>query len=374
MAYLVKLEESGPAPFAGTPDIDAYLGPIHRIAVFRALGLGDLICATPALAALRQQFPHAHISLIGQPWAAEFAARLDSVDEFIAFPGHPQLPEPPADPQGWETFVLDMQSRGIDLLIQLHGSGTVTNGLMTQLGARHVAAFHEPHRLPPEPVLGVPWNLSGTEPMRLLAMMRAFGWARPGETPRLDFPWRQSDQAAARALMRLRSKGTWRDHPYVCIHPGAQLASRRWPASRFAEVAATLSQQGYTIVLTGVHSEAELGQQIEAAVPGPCINLIGLTSLWSMGALIRGATLLVCNDTGVSHVAAALGTRSVVISCGADVARWAPANHGLHRVLWATAPCRPCAHTACPSQHECALAIEPRDVLEAAKDMLPQAA
>ena len=67
--------------------------------------------------------------------------------------------------------------------------------------------------------------------------------------------------------------------------------------------------------------------------------------------------MLVCNDTGVSHIAAALGTPSVVVSCGADVARWAPLNRELHTVLWQPMPCRPCSHAQCPYEHGCATGI-----------------
>jgi len=81
--------------------------------------------------------------------------------------------------------------------------------------------------------------------------------------------------------------------------------------------------------------------------------------------LIDDADALVCNDTSVSHIAAALGCPSVVISCGADVARWAPLDTARHRVLWQALPCRPCAHASCPIGHPCAEAITPEAVLAA---------
>ena len=64
------------------------------------------------------------------------------------------------------------------------------------------------------------------------------------------------------------------------------------------------------------------------------IDLAGKTTLGALGALIEGAEALVCNDTSVSHIAAALACPSVVVSCGADVARWAPLDADRHRVLW----------------------------------------
>jgi ADP-heptose:LPS heptosyltransferase len=74
---------------------------------------------------------------------------------------------------------------------------------------------------------------------------------------------------------------------------------------------------------------------------------------------------VVCNDTGVSHVAAALGTASVVVSCGADVSRWSPLDRERHAVLWQLTPCRPCSFARCPYDHECAKAVTPAMVIAA---------
>jgi ADP-heptose:LPS heptosyltransferase len=97
----------------------------------------------------------------------------------------------------------------------------------------------------------------------------------------------------------------------------------------------------------------------------PATNLAGHTSLGALGALIDGAEAMVCNDTGVSHIAAALRCPSVVVSSGADVARWAPLDAALHRVQWQDMACRPCAHAACPIGHPCAKAVTPAQVMAA---------
>ena len=88
-----------------------------RIAVFQALNLGDLLCATPALRAIRRRFPAAEITFIGRPWAEDFVARLATVDRFLPFPGFQGSPSRPPAPGGgprWPRF---------DLAIQMHGSG-----------------------------------------------------------------------------------------------------------------------------------------------------------------------------------------------------------------------------------------------------------
>src|SRR5215208_3426584 len=103
--------------------------PPRRIAVFRALFLGDLLCAVPALNALDRRFPNAEITLIGLPWARQLSARLPAVDRFVEFAGYPRLPEVPPDEQRTAAFLEAMRGERYDLAIQIHGSGEVSNEL-----------------------------------------------------------------------------------------------------------------------------------------------------------------------------------------------------------------------------------------------------
>ena len=94
-----------------------------------------------------------------------------------------------------------------------------------------------------------------------------------------------------------------------------------------------------------------------------------------MAALVAHARLLICNDTGASHIAAAMQTPSVVISCGSDSERWAPLDRQRHQVLADYPPCRPCSWQACPFGHECALHIGVERVVGAAERLMqPDAA
>jgi ADP-heptose:LPS heptosyltransferase len=128
---------------------------------------------------------------------------------------------------------------------------------------------------------------------------------------------------------------------YVCIHPGASVPERRWPVEQFAVVAGAFAARGLRVVLTGTAPEAGLTEQVARTATVDCVDLAGRTDLGVLAALLSEARLLVCNDTGVSHLAAALRTPSVVLSTGENPMRWAPADGRRHRVLGGGRAIRP---------------------------------
>jgi ADP-heptose:LPS heptosyltransferase len=329
-----------------------------RVAVFRALQLGDMLVATPALRALRALYPSARLTLIGLPWARELAHRFAWIDDFLPFPGHPHLPERSCEPSLLEAFFAQARRRRFDLALQLHGSGERTNAIVAQLGAQAVGGFYPGGTRCPDPQGFVTWPERGSETERLVRLPVHLGAPPPALD--LELPLTPGDRLELAALWR--SLGG-RPQRYVCIHPGARWASRRWPAARFAAIAARLAQRGYAPVLTGGTGDTDALQAFRAA-GGEALDATVRTSLGSLAALIAGARLLVCNDTGVSHVAAATRTPSVVISSGADVARWRPRDAARHRVVYHHVDCRPCTHERCPTAHECALGVSVERVLD----------
>jgi ADP-heptose:LPS heptosyltransferase len=338
---------------------------LERIAVFRALQLGDLLCAVPALRALRAAAPQARITLVGLPWSADFVERYRAyVDEHLVFPGFPGLPETAPDLAAIPGFFAAAQSRRFDLAIQLHGSGLQTNALMAAMGARRNAGFFLPGQYCPDPELFAEWSEREHEVLRYVRLVGFLGIEPRGEA--LEFPLAASDfQALRQADAEVPAPGS-----YACVHPGARLPSRRWPPQRFAEVADGLAAQGLQVVLTGSESERPIVDAVRQAMKAPALDLCGRTGLGALAALVAQARLVVCNDTGISHVAAGVGTPSVVISSGADARRWAPLDAGRHRLLFADAPCRPCGYAICPVEgHPCATGVPAARVLAEALDL-----
>lgn len=335
---------------------------VERIAVFRALNLGDLLCSMPALRVLRQAFPRARIALIGLESAHSLVERFHHyLDELIVFPGLECFPEQRAREEELPEFYGRMRARRFDLALQMHGDGTRSNEVVRRLGARLEAGF-VPDAALERPGRWLRWPEGRHEIHRYLALLEHLGV--PAGHDRLEFPLTAGDRLAA---ARLLARAGLEPERTVILHPGARLASRRWPLERFVSVGRGLSAEGWRIAVTGSAAEAPLTRALAAGIGARAVDLCGATDLGQLAAMLERCRLLVCNDTGISHVAAAVGAASVVVASGSDVARWAPLDARLHPVLHAPAACRPCAFDECPVGHVCALGVEPEAVLERAR-------
>lgn len=305
--------------------------PPAKIAVFRAIKLGDLLCVIPAMRALRTAFPTAHIALISLPWAEEFVRCYPQYfDEFIQFPGWPGLPEQPLDPVQAVAFLQRMQARQWDVVLQLQGNGTLVNAMLSLFGAKALAGYYltdqrgeqwvQSERMQAYPV-------DAHEVLRHVGLMEFLGVAFQGN--QLEFNVLETDRQLARYLLR---QVEMQGNQYVCIHAGG-ISGRRWPEHQFAKVADTLAEQGYTVVLTGSSAELPIIDTVRRQMSYPAVSLVGQTTLGSLGAVLQEAALLISNDTGVAHLAVACQTPSVTVFTSADPAEWGPLNRIRHRVV-----------------------------------------
>jgi len=304
---------------------------IKKIAIFRALQLGDMLCIIPAMRALRCAYPTAHITLLGLPWAISFTERFNSYfDDFIHFPGFPGLPEQSFDAKTTTVFLSAMQGQ-FDLLLQMQGNGTVINPLMELFGARYTGGFFTPNDYKNNDFF-VAYPDYGPEPERHLRLTEHLGMANQGDY--LEFPISDQDNTEYNDLNLPLVK-----NEYVCIHPGSRGSWRQWPTQHFAAIADYCATQGYTVVLTGTAGEQGIVTEVINAMQYPAINTAGTTSLGAMGVLIKNARALISNCTGVSHMASAFKTPSVVISMDGEPERWGPIDKSTHCTIdWLTTP------------------------------------
>ncbi len=299
---------------------------IHKIAVFRALQLGDMLCVIPAIRSLRYAYPNAQITLIGLPWAESFVRRFNMYfDKFIHFPGCEGLPEQPYDPQQLDTFVSNMKAKKFDLVLQMQGNGTIVNPLMFLFDPKNVSGYYnEESYVASDFFMQYPGY--GSEILRHLQLMNHLGIELQGSY--LEFPITKKDEQDFEELyVPLFTR------KYVCVHPGSRGSWRQWPPQYFGALADYCIEQGFTVVVTGTKEEQNITRELIKCIHHPVIDLTGKTSLGAIAVLIKNAFMLIANCTGVSHIASALKTPSVIISMDGEPERWAPLDIAIHRTM-----------------------------------------
>ncbi|HZT09180.1 MAG TPA: glycosyltransferase family 9 protein [Chloroflexota bacterium] len=355
-------EERAERPQAGERD-GINLSSLRRIAVFRALHLGDMLVAVPALRALRRALPRAEIVFVGLPWAREFLARFHYVDRFLDFPGCPGIRETAYSPARTERFLSIATKLRIDLAIQMHGNGAASNRFVASLGARATLGYAiDPDRS----VLSLPLAYPGDnvpevqKPLRLLERAGI-----PPQGTHLEFPVLRDDIDELDRLAE--DRGLDWDEFWIGIHPGASAASRRWPLERYARLADRLvTDLEARVVLFGGPGEGELAAQIPRWIRPSVLDLSGQTSLGVLAAAIHRLRGFISNDSGPAHLAEAVGCPTVTIFGPGNVARWGPRDPGRRRVVVAPVPCAPCEHRECPIDHRCMTGLSVDAVFDAA--------
>jgi ADP-heptose:LPS heptosyltransferase len=337
-----------------------------RIAVFRALQLGDLLVAVPAFRALRTRFPHAEITLIGLPWARSFVERFYRyLDRFVEFAGYPGICEVPSNPASTERFIREQRAERYDLVVQMHGSGRVSTPFALALGGAVTAGYHEGPR-PTGLTIGAEYRDRESEILRNLRLIRLLGC--PDTGTHLEFPLFSRDREEADSLLAGLAGGS---RPWIGIHVGARPSARRWMPERFAHVADALARRhGAQIVLTGSPDEREIVRQVAALMETAPLDLTGKTSLGGLAALINRLDLFISNDTGPAHLAVAVDTPSVIVAGPADPERWAPLDPAVHPLVRRPVECSPCTFDVCPIDHRCLRLISEAMVLETAEPLL----
>ncbi len=350
------------APSPGTLD----QGSIRKIAVVRALQLGDLLVAVPALRALRSAFPAAEVTLIGLPWAASFAQRYSRyIDRFVTFPGWPGIVEAGFDERRTREFLEEQRAYGYHLALQLHGSGRSSNAFVQALGARLNAGYYEGAR-PGGFAVAAPYPGHLPEVLRSLELVKLLSATHVSAS--LEFPLTRADRAEAARLLAELPSG---DGPVIGLHPGARSPARRWPAERFAAVGdACALRFAARIVLTGGPDEQATVEAVAERMLHRPLLLAGRTSLGCLAAVIASLDLFVSNDTGPAHLAEAVGTPSVTLFGPADPVRWAPLDPARHPVVRLPVGCNPCGFWECPIDHRCLRWIRPERVVDQIEGLL----
>lgn len=339
---------------------------VRHVALVRLrVGLGDLLCSVPALRALRRHRPDLRVTVITWPEMAPVVDRMSAyVDELLAFPGADGIPERVPDRAGWSLFLAQARARRFDLAVQCYGDNPAANDVAAALRAQCTGGFSPAGWTPTSDAdLHLPYPRHLHEVWRHLRLVEHLGVDLRDDAAAMEFPLRPADEASHEALL---DRHGLTPGGYAVLHPGASSPSRRWPPRRYAAVGDALAADGLRIVLTGVAREHPLTAEVAAAMRAPALDLTGATTLAGLATLLRDTAVLVGNDTGSAHLAAAVGAPSVTLFLPGDPVRWAhPAPR--HRAVRAAVGCNPCPHLDCPIDHRCATAITSQRVVSEAR-------
>ena len=350
----------------------------RHLLLVRLDNLGDLLMTTPALAAVRATLPAARLTLLTSPSGVALAPHLAGLDAAIAFDA-PWVRSARTGREEWSpggeelALVERLRALRIDaaIVFTVCTQSALPAALLCRLGGiplRLAYSRENPYDLlsdwvPETDVLG---DGMRHEVARQLALVGRVGFHTADE--RLRFSYAVED--VARLQRAMQEAGLDPLRPYFVVHPGASAASRRWPAERFGLAAEEIARaSGCVAVFTGDAAESDCVEAARAPMSAPSVSLAGRLGLGELGALIAGAELLVSNNTGPAHLAAALDTPVV------DLYALTNPQHtpwkARSRVLNHDVPCRNCLQSQCPEgHHDCLRGVAAQEVVRASLELM----
>ena len=350
-----------------------------KILLVRLRQIGDVVFTTPAVRAIRQRFPAAHLSYLVEPAARPIVA------------GHPLLDEVIVAPQvrGAGGLLADLRlgaslrRQHFDLAIDFHGGPrasllTWLSRAPTRIGYRVVGrawmythVVERPRELRPRHSVQNQWDL--LEPLEI----------PPADPARFPMEMTPDDEARATVAARLRRSGATDDDRVIVMHVSAGNPFRRWPLSSFAAVAARLAcaAPARLVIITSGPSEQDaatrVAEEASRLAPGSGSRIVAWGDDFSLGelrALVDRAALYIGGDSGPMHVAATSTVPIVSIYGPTLPARSGPWRHPMWPVASVEVEglaCRPCDQRVCaPGDFRCLTGIEPQVVLDAAERLL----
>lgn len=345
----------------------------RRILCVRLDNMGDVLMTTPAMRALRQCSNGRHLTLLTSSSAAKLAPHLNMVDDVWAF-NAPWVKHPVASSVDADLDMIEKLRAGhfdAAVIFTVYSQSPLPAAMMCRLAGIPLRLAHcreNPYALLTDRIAETePHNGTRHEVQRQLALVQSVGALASDE--RLGFDVLRHDRLAVAQRLAAgrahRATGRW-----LVIHPGATAPSRRWPAERFGEAGAQLAHDFDGIAVTGGQGEQALVAGVCARIGKKAMPLAGALSLGELAALIERADLLIANNTGPVHIAAALGTPVV------DLYALTNPQHRPwqvpHRVLNVDVPCRNCYRSECIQPgHPCLTGVSPDAVAAAARQLVP---
>lgn len=321
-----------------------------RILIVAPAWVGDAVLAQPLFARLKERYPGVTITALAPPWVLPVLQRMPEVDATVENPfEHGTLAV--AERRRFAKALAGRYDHAIVLPNSFKSALTpFFAGIPLRTGYIGEARFgllNDRRRLD-EKMLPLM-----VERFAALAEPPAKPLARPVPPPRLVVDTNARDATLQRLELRC-------DRRVVAFCPGAEYGTaKRWPVAYYAELARALAHEGRQVWLLGSPKDAAIGEEIVQQSNGACLNLCGKSKLDEAVDLMSCADLVVSNDSGLMHVAAALD-RPMIAIFGSSSPRFTPPLSVRARVIRLDLPCSPCFKRECPLQHfKCMMDLTP---------------
>jgi heptosyltransferase-3 len=322
---------------------------VRKILIVRLRSIGDTVLATACLAALKRFVPNAEIDVLVEDWVAPVLDEHPHVTNVITIE-HDSL-------KSRARAARAIRAARYDVVYNLHG-GTTATFLTRATGARHRVGYatyqysHLHNHQAPSPL--VLWEKQKTHSAE--QQLALLGWTGVPVSDRPATTLAISDAAIEAVNQRLLSNGI-QEQPVALIHPAAAFATKQWAPENFARVVEFLAEAGLVSVAIAASHETAVLKQLASNSSARVVTLD--LSLPEVTALASRSQLFVGNDSGIAHMANAVGTPAVVIFGSSNIAHWRPWNNAAAEVVFEEMACQPCHGYFCEKfeQPECILRV-----------------
>lgn len=337
-----------------------------KILIISPSWIGDIVIAQSLFKYKRQLYPQLILDIVAPSWSHELLASMPEVNEIFDMPiGHGKLAlkhrwqlgkslrkknyqQAIVLPNSWKSAIIPLAAR---IPLRSGWLGEMRFGLLND------------------------WKILNKKkyPMmiqRFLALGSATTQPPAWQTYR---PSLEIDTKHREITLKNFSLSTHNQkQPLLILCPGAAFGpAKRWPAEYFAQIANHKKAEGWGIILLGAKFDKEIGDTIQTLTKNACNNLIGKTSLLQAIDLLSIATLVICNDSGLMHLAAALH-RPLIALYGSSSPEFTPPLSGNAKTLYLKLNCSPCFERQCPLVHfNCLKQLKPNIVLTAIDELIP---
>ena len=337
-----------------------------RILVIRLDRIGDVVLSTPVVSALRAAFPHAFIAMMVRPACRDVIEGHPALNEVILY----EKETAHRSVRDTIRFARRLRRHQFDTALVLHPSNRShwipwLAGISVRIGYDRKCGWLLTHRRPHHKQEG-----EKHEAVYTLELLEAFGITGAPVAPTVAI----QPAAAARVETFLREASVAPTDRVVAIHPSASCVSKRWMPERFAQVADRLAdKQRVRVCLIAGPDDVRYAEAVQQRMQQPAINAAGRLSIGELAALLKRCRLLISNDSGPVHVAAAVGTPVVDIfgrnQAGLSPQRWGPLGAG-HVVLHKEVGCVTCLAHDCDIEFLCLTSLQVDEVYRAAVAIL----